>query len=1060
VVVSSALSLLAVAVLIKTMTRQQEIERQLAERSAVLAAAQDIAGLGHYIYDDDVDSMVYCSETFANVYGRSREEVQKSVIDTLQYIHPNDREAANAIFDAASEDRSDYVVDYRIVRLDGEIRFVRESGGYVDGRKGKTARSIGAMLDLTDLRKTEAALQENQAALNLAQAHAGFGHYIVDPEMKVMRHVSQSVFNILGVEARDVDGLGKDFFVEFIIEDDQDDAWNVYQRAIDARRPFTMDYRIQRPSGEILDIRDVCSFQDEGTGLQVGAMLDITAIKQSERELEESAWFLATAQRIAGMGAYIFDDATESMVFVSPEFAEIHGLPEAELLGALNNALEHVDPRDRDRVMKIHRESIRNSTPYDMEYRLVRPDGERRIIREVGEVVEAIQGGTSRTIGTIHDLTEVRGAQADLEKRQTILAFAQRVGGIGHIVYDGDQDRAIEVSEVAAEIAGATTEEMMVSWQDDMVAIHADDRKRVSDAYEASDRGEPISIEYRLLHPDGLRYVREVSEGLPMEDADLSLSTLQDITAQKLTEEELRRARDEAEVANDAKSRFLATMSHEIRTPMNGILGISTLLADSGLDRQQMRYVNNLRQSGEALLTIINDILDLSKIEAGKLELQTSPFEIDEVVSAVTDLLYPVASGKDLVLGVIVAPDVPRDLLGDPGRLRQILVNLIGNGLKFTDAGGVIVHVDVDSLGKNDIVLRFSVADTGVGIPDEARNRLFQMFSQVDPSSGRSRGGTGLGLAICRRLVGLMQGSIGFDSNLGEGSVFHFTARFGRNPQDAPASPSALSGNVLVVDDTEIGRKLIGGQLANAGAQAIFIKQSEPVPETAPWSGAVIGHLSCISGPAEEVRRLLKIPDLAETRMVALVPVGSRVSSDDGADAFVPVPVHQVDLVAALSGDDRSREERRDLLDHGDLRAARPNVRILLAEDNRVNQLVTVKILEQAGYTVDVANNGIEALEALKRSRYDLVLMDSSIPEMGGVETTRRIRNFSNDLAEIPIVAMTADALPGDRERYMNAGMSDYLPKPVRKSELLAMVASWVDGAALCRPDGQGRDSQ
>ena len=193
------------------------------------------------------------------------------------------------------------------------------------------------------------------------------------------------------------------------------------------------------------------------------------------------------------------------------------------------------------------------------------------------------------------------------------------------------------------------------------------------------------------------------------------------------------------------------------------------------------------------------------------------------------------------------------------------------------------------------------------------------------------------------------------------------------------------------------------------------------------------------------------------------MPVGSRVSSDDGADAFVPVPVHQVDLVAALSGDDRSREERRDLLDHGDLRAARPNVRILLAEDNRVNQLVTVKILEQAGYTVDVANNGIEALEALealKRSRYDLVLMDSSIPEMGGVETTRRIRNFPNDLAEIPIVAMTADALPGDRERYMNAGMSDYLPKPVRKSELLAMVASWVDGAALCRPDGQGRDSQ
>ncbi len=875
-----------------------------------------------------------------------------------------------------------------------------------------------------------------------------------------MRHISQSLFDILGVEARDVDGLSMDFFIQFIVEEDQERTWDIYKSAMDAQSPFTMDYRVLRPSGEIIHIREVGSFQDGGKGLQVGAMLDITAIKLSERELEESAWFLATAQRIAGMGAYIFDDASESMVFVSPEFAEIHGLPEAELLGPLQNSLSHVDPRDHDRVLAQHRESIKSSAPYDMEYRLIRPDGERRIVREVGDVVVANEGGASRTIGTILDLTEIRSAQADAEQRQTILAFAQRVGGIGHIVYDAAQNRAVEVSDMTLEITGSTREDMLISWQDDLATIHPDDRKRVADAYEMADAGEPISIEYRILHPDGVRYIHEVSDDLPIQDAEISLSTIQDITAQKLTEEELRRARDEAEVANEAKSRFLATMSHEIRTPMNGILGISTLLADSGLDRQQMRYVNNLRQSGEALLTIINDILDLSKIEAGKLELQTSPFEIDEVVSAVTDLLYPVASGKDLVLGVIVAPDVPRDLLGDPGRLRQILVNLIGNGLKFTDAGGVIVQVDLDSRGESDIVLRFSVADTGVGIPDEARNRLFQMFSQVDPSSGRSRGGTGLGLAICRRLVGLMQGSIGFDSSMGEGSVFHFTARFGRSQQDAPAPAAALSGNVLVVDDTEIGRKLIGGQLANAGARAIFIKQSDPVPETPPWSGAVVGHLSGISDPAEEVRRLRKIPDLAETRMVALVPVGSRVSSDDGADAFVPVPVHQVDLVAALSGDDRSREERRDLLDNGDLRAARPDVRILLAEDNRVNQMVTVKILEQAGYTVDVANNGIEALEALKRSRYDLVLMDSSMPEMGGVETTRRIRNFPNDLAEIPIVAMTADALPGDRERYMNAGMSDYLPKPVRKSELLAMVACWVDGAALCRPDGQDRDVQ
>ena len=469
-----------------------------------------------------------------------------------------------------------------------------------------------------------------------------------------------------------------------------------------------------------------------------------------------------------------------------------------------------------------------------------------------------------------------------------------------------------------------------------------------------------------------------------------------------------------------------------------------------------MRYVNNLRQSAEALLTIINDILDLSKIEAGKLELEILPFDIDDVVTAVADLLYPVASGKDLVLGAIIAPDVPQDLLGDPGRLRQVLVNLIGNGLKFTDSGGVIVKVDTVHICPSDVVLRFSAADTGMGIPEEARNRLFEMFSQVDPSSGRSRGGTGLGLAICRRLVGLMQGEIGLDSTPGEGSVFHFTARFGREGAGNEPVKHPLSGRVLVVDDTGIGRELIGGQLRNAGAEPVCIGQGDALPHGAHWTGVVVGHLSQDMDPASEVRRLRGFPELKGTRLVALVPVGSRVSSEDGADAFVPVPVHQSDLITALSGDDRSRDERREVLTQGELRAARSDVRILLAEDNRVNQMVTVKILEQAGYTVDVANNGIEALEALKRMTYDLVLMDSSMPEMGGMETTRRIRKLKSSVGAIPVIAMTADALPGDRERYLGAGMSDYLPKPVRKNDLLAMVATWVDGAALCRPSDQG----
>jgi len=635
--------------------------------------------------------------------------------------------------------------------------------------------------------------------------------------------------------------------------------------------------------------------------------------------------------------------------------------------------------------------------------------------------------------------------ERELQEQQAVLAFAQRVARIGHILYDAELGRVVVASQVAAEICGSNLDEMLVPWENYMASVHPSDRKHVAAAYAGIDRGDVVDVEYRLLHPDGLRHIHQVN--LSLKDGKSSLSTLQDITARKTIEEELRRATNEAEIANEAKSRFLATMSHELRTPMNGILGIADLLSDSELDRQQMRYVNNLRQSGEALLTIINDILDLSKIEAGKLELEHAPFEIDDVVTAVADLLYPVASEKQLVLGAIIAPDIPQRMVGDAGRLRQILVNLLGNALKFTDTGGVIIRVSLDDPLNGEARLRFSVTDTGVGIPEGASNRLFEMFSQVDPSSGRTRGGTGLGLAISRRLVGMMHGEIGFTSALGRGSEFHFTARFGvgETRETDPGNPR-LDGDILVIDATVVGRELLAGQIDDAGGRAVIVAPGEAMPTGHQWKGAVVGHLANQTDPVKQVRTLRGLPEFSDVRVVAVVPVGSRVFSDDGADAFVPVPVHQRDLIAALSGEELSQSNRRSGGEAEDRHASREGIRILLAEDNRVNQMVTVKLLEQAGYVVEVANNGIEALEALRQRPFDLVLMDSSMPEMGGIEAVRQIRRFDDHRAAIPIIALTADALPGDGERYLEAGMSDYLPKPVRKPDLLSMVASWVDG--------------
>jgi len=685
-----------------------------------------------------------------------------------------------------------------------------------------------------------------------------------------------------------------------------------------------------------------------------------------------------------------------------------------------------------------------------MEYRLVMPDGTCRDVREVGEVVPEPDGKSRRTIGALIDLTEMRTVQRELEEQRAILSFAQGIAGIGHIVYDAEEGRAVDVSETAAQITGSSREAMMVSWENDLNGVLAEDIPRVRDAFIAADEGGTFDIEYRFRRVDGtVQTLHEVSKPFDRPGGGRrQLSTLRDVTDQRRLEQELRQAKEAAETANEAKSRFLATMSHEIRTPMNGVLGIAALLADSDLDRQQLRYVNNLRQSAEALLAIINDILDLSKIEAGKLELELAPLDIDDVVTSVADLLYPSASGKALVLGAVIEPGLPQSLLGDAGRLRQILVNLVGNALKFTDNGGVIIDVARVEQEPGRVMLRFSVRDTGIGVPANAKARLFDMFTQVDPSSGRSRGGTGLGLAICRRLVGLMQGEIGLDSNPGEGSVFWFTARFGVGADVAKTSdqpPIRLDGrHYLLVDGTRLGTEMIRSQLAAVGAKVTTIVPGA-VPDAAlVVDGAVIGHLAGLADPAAEVRRLRGMAQFSGVRLVAVVPVGATVSSHDGADAFVPMPVHQHDLLPALASENLSHDEQRQRERDRSPRAHKAGIRILLAEDNRVNQMVTVNLLEAAGYRVDIAANGIEAVEAARRAVYQVILMDSSMPEMDGMEATRRIRKLEGAAAEVPVIALTADALPGDRERYLEAGMSDYLPKPVRKAELLAMVDSSV----------------
>ena len=741
--------------------------------------------------------------------------------------------------------------------------------------------------------------------------------------------------------------------------------------------------------------------------------------------------------------------------FVSHAFEKIWGRSCQSVYAEPSSWIESIHPEDLDRVIEEFRRASTVSQA-QVEYRILRPDGEARWIWGRTFLVGSETGTAKRLIGIAQDVTERKQA----EKMRAFLASIVESSDDSIIGTDLD-GKILSWNEGAQKLFGYTAEETI--------------GQHITLLFVAERQADYLDTLHRIRKQEWIERfesVRVGKNGIPI-DVSVILSPIKDnlgkllgvsaiyrdITASKRADAELVKAKEAAEAASRAKSTFLATMSHEIRTPMNGILGMTELVLDSDLTSDQRDSLELVRLSAESLLAVINDILDFSKIEAGKMEFESIPFDLRESLGETMKTLGFRAHQKGLELVYDVRPDVPAAVLGDPGRLRQVLVNLVGNAIKFTEQGEILVSVELESETPEAVCLHFSVSDTGVGVPEEKQAKIFEAFSQADGSMTRKYGGTGLGLTICGRLVEIMGGKIWVESQPGLGSTFHFTAQLGvQNGVSAPANPlqpgQLRNLPVLVVDDNSTNRRLLVEILTRWGMKPAAVEGGRAALialEIARDMGRPF-PLILLDGQMPEIdgftlaQQIQEHPDLVRSTVMMLTSADqlgdATLCRKLGISAYLVKPVRQSELMDMICKSLQQVPNQGEVLRNRQAhRRLAGQTRVLVAEDNSVNQTLARRLLEKRGYAVTVVGDGRAALAALDTAPFDIVLMDVQMPDMDGFEATAAIRQHEQlSGGHIPIVAMTAHAIKGDRERCLAAGMDGYVSKPIRQEELYATI--------------------
>jgi PAS domain S-box-containing protein len=1090
------------------------VKRDITERKQLDLRLRESEERFRGIFEDSPLGMCVCgldgrviqvNEALCRMFGYSAGDLIHAPWTTL--IHPEDLEIAMDKLDGLIMESEGYLEqELRCIHHSESTLWTRVRSSLVRGGNGSPLYFLVQVEDITERRRSAEALRESEERFRVMADDCPMGIWVSGTQGETL-FTNRAYKTFYGITTE----VNPNAWKSLLHEDDVAGFLVEFDRAVKEFEPYKAIHRYKRPDGEWRWIESFAAprFSPSGEFLgHVGTSRDITERKQVEQALQASEEkFRQLAENIRQV-FWLKSPESDEFLYVSPAYEQVWGRSCDSLYQDAASRFEAIHPDDLAKCRALFARQMQGEE-VEAEYRIFTPGGQEKWIRGRTFSIRDQQGQLLRIAGIAEDVTvhkcreealiraqrDAEAASCRLTAQHAILDGERKIlrafiDNVPDLMYVKDLDHRFVVANCGlARWMGAETPEDLHGKTD--FDFHPSDSasKFYEDEQQVIRTGEPMFDREEIVSMGIAKDPRFVlTTKVPLFDSKGLVTGIagigRDITMRKTMEDalresnlDLREASDwatkmalEAEAANQAKSEFLANMSHEIRTPMNGVLGMIGLLLGTDLRAQQRHYAEVVDDSAKSLLGVIDDILDFSKVEAGKLAIDTVCFDLQSLLDDFVGMMGERARDKQLEFVCAVAPEVCFLLQGDPGRLRQVLLNLAGNAIKFTQQGKVAVSVDLISETDAEVWLRFAVRDTGIGIPVDKQHLLFSSFTQVDTSSTRQYGGTGLGLAISKKLVELMGGRIGLESKEDEGSEFWFTLRLSKQlPKRQTGLPQAAmkGARILVVDDNATNREVLTAQMQSWGAMIDSVESGsaaltclrDAVTAGSPFQLAVLDMMMPDMDGETLGRAILADSTLMSTPLVMMTSLGQRGDAlrlkDIGFAAYLVKPVRQSDLfdcAMTILSEEQQNSTHSLVTRHSLVAARRASARILLVEDNLTNQEVACGMLRRLGWSADVACDGKLAVQALETNSYDLVLMDVQMPEMDGYEATRIIRDLHTPVLNhsVPIIAITAHAMTGDAEKCLTAGMSDYIAKPINPKILGNVVEKWLSQKVHC----------